>query len=75
MATRIRSRAYLPALSAGVLLACLVTESTPSALTAAVKARMLADVDLVKAELAYREAHVQVMSLIGAQDCPVPARH
>jgi outer membrane protein TolC len=49
--------------------------STPATLMAAAKARMLADVDLVKAELAYREAHVQVMSLIGAQDCPVPARH
>jgi outer membrane protein TolC len=37
----------------------------PAALMAAVKARMLADVDFVKADLAYRQAYVQLMSLVG----------
>jgi outer membrane protein len=37
------------------------------ALTAAVKARMLAEVDAVKADLAYRVAYVEVMSLVGRQ--------
>jgi outer membrane protein TolC len=40
---------------------------TPADLMAAARARALADVDHVKAELAYREAYVQVMSLIGAE--------
>jgi outer membrane protein TolC len=39
--------------------------TAPAALMEAVKARMLADVDFVKADLAYRVAHVQLMSLIG----------
>src|SRR5262249_45522486 len=37
----------------------------PTALLAASKARMLAEVDAVKADLAYREAYTQLMSLIG----------
>ena len=32
---------------------------------AAAKARMLADVEVIKADLAYRTAYVQLMSLIG----------
>jgi hypothetical protein len=36
-------------------------------LTAAAKARMLAEVDAVKADLAYRAAYVEVMSLVGRQ--------
>jgi outer membrane protein len=40
---------------------------TPPAMMAAVKARMMAEVDLVKADLAYRQAYVQLMSLIGQQ--------
>jgi hypothetical protein len=46
----------------------------PAALMAAVKARMLADVDLAKAELAYREAHVQVMTLVGTPHNSGPSR-
>jgi len=37
----------------------------PAALMTAAKAAMLANVDLVKADLAYRQAYVQLMSLIG----------
>lgn len=37
----------------------------PAALMAAARNRALADVDLVKADLAYRQAYVQLMSLIG----------
>jgi outer membrane protein TolC len=37
----------------------------PTALIAAVKARGLAEVDAVKADLAYRQAYVQLMTLIG----------
>jgi hypothetical protein len=37
----------------------------PAEMFAAAKARMEAEVDLVKADLAYRTAHVQLMSLIG----------
>lgn len=40
---------------------------TPATLVPAAKARMLADVDAVKADLAYREAYVQLMSLIGKE--------
>lgn len=39
----------------------------PAALMAAAKNRMLAEVDAVKADLAYRVACVQVMSLVGPQ--------
>jgi outer membrane protein TolC len=39
----------------------------PAAMMAAVKARMLAEVDFVKADLAYRQAYVQLMSLVGQQ--------
>ncbi len=39
----------------------------PMALMAAVKARMLAEVDFIKADLAYRQAYVQLMSLVGQQ--------
>jgi outer membrane protein TolC len=39
----------------------------PTALLAASKARMLAEVEMVKADLSYRQAYVQVMSLIGGQ--------
>jgi outer membrane protein TolC len=39
----------------------------PAALMAAAKARMLAEVDFVKADLAYRQAYVQLMSLVGQQ--------
>jgi outer membrane protein TolC len=39
--------------------------TTPPGLMVAAKARMLADVDLVKADLGYRQAYVQLMSLIG----------
>jgi hypothetical protein len=39
--------------------------AAPAALMEAVKARMLADGDFVKADLAYRVAHVQLLSLIG----------
>jgi outer membrane protein TolC len=39
----------------------------PAALMTAARARMLAEVDVVKAELAYRQSHVQVMSLICRQ--------
>lgn len=39
----------------------------PMAMMAAVKARMLAEVDFVKADLAYRQAYVELMSLIGQQ--------
>jgi outer membrane protein TolC len=37
----------------------------PATMMAAVKARMLAEVDFIKADLAYRQAYVQLMSLIG----------
>ena len=37
----------------------------PAALMAAAKARMLAEVEFVKADLAYRQAYVQLMSLVG----------
>jgi outer membrane protein TolC len=37
----------------------------PAPLMAATRARMLAEVDFVKAELACRQAYVQLMSLIG----------
>ncbi len=37
----------------------------PAALMTAAKARMLAEVDFVKADLAYRQAYVQLMSLVG----------
>jgi hypothetical protein len=40
---------------------------TPAAMMAAAKARMLAEVDFVKADLAYRQAYVQLMSLVGQQ--------
>jgi outer membrane protein len=40
---------------------------TPAAMMAAAKARMLAEVDFIKADLAYRQAYVQLMSLIGQQ--------
>jgi hypothetical protein len=43
----------------------------PEALMAAARASMLAEVDVVKAELAYRQAYVQLMVLTGNQDCPV----
>ena len=39
----------------------------PAALMAAVKARMLAEVEFVKADLAYRQAYVQLMNLVGQQ--------
>jgi outer membrane protein TolC len=39
--------------------------TAPVALMEAVKARMLADVEVVKAELAYREAFVKLMALTG----------
>jgi outer membrane protein TolC len=39
----------------------------PAALMAAAKSRMLADVEYVKADLAYRQAYVQLMSLVGQQ--------
>jgi outer membrane protein TolC len=39
--------------------------TAPAALMAAAKARMLADVEVIKADLAYRTAYVQLMSLIG----------
>ena len=39
----------------------------PMAMMAAVKARMLAEVDFIKADLAYRQAYVQLMSLVGQQ--------
>lgn len=39
----------------------------PAAMMAAVKARMLADVDFIKADLAYRQAYVVLMSLVGQQ--------
>ncbi len=38
---------------------------TPAAMMAAAKARMLAEVDFIKADLAYRQAYVQLMSLVG----------
>jgi hypothetical protein len=41
--------------------------AAPSAIMAAVKARMLAEVDFVKADLAYRQAYVELMSLVGQQ--------
>lgn len=37
----------------------------PAAMMAAVKARMMAEVEFVKADLAYRQAYVQLMSLVG----------
>ncbi len=37
----------------------------PTAMMAAVKARMLAEVDFIKADLAYRQAYVELMSLVG----------
>jgi outer membrane protein TolC len=37
----------------------------PAALMAAAKARMLAEVEFVKADLAYRQTYVQLMSLVG----------
>ena len=43
------------------------TAGTPPAMMLAVKARMLAEVDFIKADLAYRQAYVQLMSLIGQQ--------
>jgi outer membrane protein len=39
----------------------------PMAMIAAVKARMMAEVDFIKADLAYRQAYVQLMSLVGQQ--------
>jgi hypothetical protein len=39
--------------------------SGPEALMAAAKARMLAEVEAIKADLAYRTAYVQLMILIG----------
>ncbi|HTU92112.1 MAG TPA: TolC family protein [Gemmataceae bacterium] len=39
----------------------------PAAMMAAVKARMLAEVDFIKADLAYRQAYVQLMNLVGQQ--------
>jgi hypothetical protein len=39
----------------------------PAALMAAAKARMTAEVEAVKADLAYRIAFVEVMSLVGRQ--------
>jgi outer membrane protein TolC len=39
--------------------------AAPAAMMAAAKSRMLAEVDFVKADLAYRQAYVQLMSLIG----------
>ncbi|HEV3261154.1 MAG TPA: TolC family protein [Gemmataceae bacterium] len=39
----------------------------PAPLLAATQARMLAEVDAVKADLAYRTAYVQLMSLVGQQ--------
>jgi outer membrane protein TolC len=39
----------------------------PMAMMAAVKARMMAEVDFIKADLAYRQAYVQLMSLVGQQ--------
>jgi outer membrane protein TolC len=44
----------------------------PAALLAAVQARMTAEVDYVKADLAYRTAYVQLMSLVEAP-CGLPA--
>ncbi len=41
--------------------------TAPMAMMAAVKARMLAEVDFIKADLAYRQAYVQLMSLVGQQ--------
>lgn len=38
-----------------------------AAMMAALKARMLAEVDFIKADLAYRQAYVQLMSLVGQQ--------
>jgi outer membrane protein TolC len=39
----------------------------PAAMMAAAKARMMAEVDFIKADLAYRQAYVQLMSLVGQQ--------
>ncbi|HEY7327324.1 MAG TPA: TolC family protein [Gemmataceae bacterium] len=39
----------------------------PAAVMAAVKSRMLAEVDFIKADLAYRQAYVQLMSLVGQE--------
>jgi outer membrane protein TolC len=39
--------------------------TAPEALMAAAKARMTAEVDAVKADLAYRQAYVQLMALVG----------
>jgi hypothetical protein len=39
----------------------------PTALIAATKALGLAQVEAIKAELAYRQAYVQLMSLVGKQ--------
>lgn len=39
----------------------------PAAMMAAAKARMLAEVDFIKADLAYRQAYVLLMNLIGQQ--------
>jgi outer membrane protein TolC len=41
--------------------------AAPPELMAAVKVRMLAEVDFIKADLAYRQAYVQLMSLVGQQ--------
>jgi outer membrane protein len=41
--------------------------AAPMAMMAAVKARMMAEVDFIKADLAYRQAYVQLMSLVGQQ--------
>ncbi len=41
--------------------------AVPAEMLAAAKARMLAEVDFVKADLAYRQAFVQLMSLVGQQ--------
>jgi hypothetical protein len=41
--------------------------ATPADMMAAAKARGLAEVDLVKADLAYRTAHVELASLLGKQ--------
>jgi hypothetical protein len=39
----------------------------PATMMAAAKARMMAEVEFIKADLAYRQAFVQLMSLVGQQ--------
>jgi hypothetical protein len=43
------------------------TANAPAAMLAVAKARMLAEVDFIKADLSYRQAYVLLMSLVGQQ--------